>query len=353
MSGDLRGRIRGSLLAGALGDALGAPLEFVADLDEIRRLFGPEGLREPAFAHGRVGAVTDDTQLTLFTAEGLVLAAAGGRLAERSAVVRSVHRAYLRWLRIQGGHSRHPTFERTSEGWLAGVPALRSRRAPGATCLRGLGSDRMGRPEHPLNTSKGCGAVMRVAPVGLALAADDPFVLGCEVAALTHGHPTGYLAAGFFARVIREVVTGASVEAACDEGCEELRRRPQHQECTRALDRARSLARRGSPSPEAVAALGRGWVAEEAVAIALYGALAAPDLESALRLAVNHGGDSDSTGALAGNLLGAALGEDSIPARWLRVLELREEIERIAEELYATLAAPDSRPPRGASTGRG
>ncbi len=333
----LRGRIRGCLLAGAVGDALGAPVEFDASLDEIRRRFGPEGLREPAPAYGRVGAITDDSQLTLFTAEGLVLAAVGGALPERSSVVRNVHRAYLRWLRTQGEYSRHPTFERTSEGWLLAVPALHARRAPGATCLSALASDRMGRVEHPLNTSKGCGGLMRVAPVGLALAADDPFGLGCDIAALTHGHPSGYLAAGFFAHVIRELVTGASLEAACQEAGEELRRRPHHEECTSAVERALALAKRGSRDPEAVASLGQGWIAEEALAIALYCALGAPDFESALRLAVNHGGDSDSTGSLTGNLLGAALSEGVIPARWLGVLELREEIERMADELCAAV----------------
>jgi ADP-ribosylglycohydrolase len=76
-------------------------------------------------------------------------------------------------------------------------------------------------------------------------------------------------------------------------------------------------------------------VAEEALAISLYCAIAAPDLESALLLAVNHGGDSDSTGAITGNLLGAIHGERAIPRRWLDALELREEIERMAEELHA------------------
>ena len=69
-----RDRIRGSLLGGAVGDTLGAPIEFES-LREIRARFGPEGLRKPAPAFGRVGAITDDTQMTLFTAEGLILAA--------------------------------------------------------------------------------------------------------------------------------------------------------------------------------------------------------------------------------------------------------------------------------------
>jgi ADP-ribosylglycohydrolase len=176
---------------------------------------------------------------------------------------------------------------------------------------------------------------MRIAPVGLARTVDDPFAVGCEIAAITHGHPTGFLSAGFLALAIRETAAGTPLPAACEEASEELRRHPGHEECAAAVERAISLAadKRGAPSAEDVASLGEGWMAEEALAIALFCALAAPDFESALRLAVNHGGDSDSTGAIAGNLLGASAGEAAIPARWLAPLELREEILRLAAEL--------------------
>jgi ADP-ribosylglycohydrolase len=329
-----RDRIRGSLLGGAVGDALGAPIEFES-LREIRARFGPEGLLEPAPAFGRLGAITDDTQMTLFTAEGLILAARDPALSGRSGMVRSVHRAYLRWLRTQGERSAHPTFERTAEGWLLGVEALRSRRGPGGTCLSALRASRMGSTAQPLNNSKGCGGVMRIAPVGLASAIGDPFAVGCEIAAITHGHPSGFLAAGFQALAIREAAAGTPLRTACQEALEELRRHPSHQECATAVEHAISLsaARRGGATPEDVESLGEGWVAEEALAIGIFCALAAPDLESALRLAVNHGGDSESTGAIAGNLLGASLGEGAIPPRWIAVLELREEILRLAEEL--------------------
>ena len=317
-----------------MGDALGAPIEF-ASLPEIRARFGANGLQEFAPAFGRLGAITDDTQITLFTAEGLILAARDPAFAGRSGMVRSVHRAYLRWLRTQGERSEHPTFERSDEGWLLGVETLHSRRDPGNTCLSALRGSRMGSAEQPLNRSKGCGGLMRIAPVGLTGAVDDPFAVGSAIAAITHGHPTGYLAAGFQALAIREAAAGTPTRVACQEALEELRRHPGHEECAAAVERALSLSakKRGQASPEDVASLGEGWVADEALAIALFCALAATDFESVLRLAVNHGGDSDSTGAIAGNLLGAALGETTIPERWLAPLELREEIERVAEEL--------------------
>ncbi len=330
----LADRTRGSLLAGAVGDALGAPVEFLS-LDEIRSRFGPEGLRELARAYGRTGAITDDTQLTLFTAEGLVLAARAGALGRADEAARIVHRAYLRWLRTQGRTSAHPTFERADEGWLLDVADLHSVRAPGATCLAALGSASLGRVEQPPNSSKGCGAVMRMAPVGLAPAVGDPFHTGCTLAALTHGHPSGWLAAGFLAAVVHELVAGASLADAARETLSELHRWPGSEECAAAVGRALALARAGPATPEAVESLGEGWVAEEALAISLYCAIAAPDLESGLHLAVNHGGDSDSTGAITGNLLGALYGEHAIPRRWLDVLELREEIEHMASELYA------------------
>ena len=243
-----RDRIRGSLLGGAVGDALGAPIEFDS-LREIRARFGAEGLLEPAPAYGRLGAITDDTQMTLFTAEGLILAARDPAFSGRSGMVRSVHRAYLRWLRTQGERSAHPTFERTDEGWLLGVEALHSRRGPGSTCLSALRAPRMGSAAQPLNSSKGCGGVMRIAPVGLAGAIGDPFAAGCEIAAITHGHPSGFLAAGFQALAIREAAAGTPLRTACQEALEELRRHPSHEECAAAVERAISLsaaeARRG------------------------------------------------------------------------------------------------------------
>ena len=336
---ELRDRFRGCLLGGALGDALGASVEFLS-LTEIRNRYGPGGLRELAPAYGRVGALTDDTQMTLFTAEGLIRA--WDRGSERGIwdPATMVHEAYLRWLKTQGERSAHPLFDPAASTGLAGVPELNSRRAPGGTCLGALHSPVAGTRQEPLNDSKGCGGIMRVAPVGLAFA--DAFALGCDTAALTHGHPSGYLAAGHFAQVIADVTRGATLRDAVAHATELLRAEPDHGETLRAVERAVALTEFGAPTAEKLETLGEGWVAEEALAIALYCALTAEDFRAALVLAVNHSGDSDSTGSLVGNLLGALWGEAALPADWLAQLELREVIAELAGQLHARFAQEET-----------
>jgi ADP-ribosylglycohydrolase len=284
-------RIRGCLLGGAVGDALGA------------------------------GAITADTQMTLFTVEGLIRAQVRGANKGICHPPSVVDHAYARWLATQG--ERSPRWRDAPDGWLIGVRALHDRRAPGATCLAALRAPRMGTVEAPLNDSKGRGAVMRIAPVGLL--GGDRFDLACDVAALTHGHPTGYLAAGAFAEILARVVDGASLPAALDAAERRLRERPGHEETLAALRAARTRAPGG------------GRVAEEALAIAVRCALAAESFEHGVRLAVDHG-----TGALAGNLLGALHGAGAIPAHRLAQLELRAEIEALSADLLACFGAEPS-----------
>ena len=331
-----RDHLRGCLLGGAVGDALGAPVEFLS-LARIRSRFGATGIRDLAAAFGRVGAITDDTQMTLFTAEGLLRAAVRGYEKGICHPPSVIHHAYLRWLWTQGEPTRaalpamwsggHP------DGWLAGLPSLRSRRAPGTTCLSALHAEEPGTPERPINDSKGCGGVMRVAPVGLTTEG-DAFRLGCESAAITHGHPSGFLSAGFLAAMLRGVIDGAGLPESIARALRLLEKQPRHEETSRAVRRALEAVQSRPATAETVESLGGGWVAEEALAISLFCALASPgDFEAGVTLAVNHGGDSDSTGAITGNVLGALLGEDAIPRRWLEELELREEIGSLADDL--------------------
>jgi ADP-ribosylglycohydrolase len=122
---------------------------------------------------------------------------------------------------------------------------------------------------------------------------------------------------------------------ALDAAAGELRKHDRHAEVLDAVAAARALAARGVPAPADLETLGGGCVGEEALAIAVCCALAAKDFRHGVPLAVNHSGDSDSTGAIAGNLLGALLGEEAIPAAWLAELELRAEIGRLADDLHA------------------
>ena len=338
-------RITGCLLGGAVGDALGAAVEFNS-LTAIREVFGPNGITDMAHAHGVLGAITDDTQMTLFTAEGAIRGRYsqidGGRF-DRTEIM---HRAYLRWLETQDGFSTHTAFGAPLDpGWLSDQKQLHSRRAPGATCLRAL-ADASGRGVgKPVNNSKGCGGVMRVAPLGLvAQDPQDAFRYGCEAAAVTHGHPTGYLASGFLASVICRIMGGVALSSAIEATLPVLREWKNHEETVAAVLDATRLAEQGKVEPELVETLGGGWIAEEALAIGLYCALATASLEDAVILAVNHSGDSDSTGSIAGSVAGTVSGPAAIPGRWLELLELREAIEAIAADLHRCFHDTDFKP---------
>ena len=329
----MRGRFRGCLLAGAVGDALGNEIEFWS-LAEIRRRLGPDG------ATGYVGGralITDDTQMTLFTAEGMIRALV--RLGEKGITdFRTVvHHAYLRWLHTQGRDwASIPAAPGSApDGWLVGETGLHHRRAPGNTCLSALGSGVAGTTTEPINNSKGCGGVMRAAPIGLLAAnVEGAFTMGCQSAAITHGHPSGWLSAGVLAGAVTAILGGAEVREAVEATRPSLESQPGHEETSAALDAAIALADRGMPSPEDLESLGGGWVGEEALAIAVCCAIAAPDLRTALLASVNHSGDSDSTGSICGNLLGARFGESAIPAEWLAPLDLADVIGRVADDLW-------------------
>jgi ADP-ribosylglycohydrolase len=332
---DLRARIRGCLLGGAAGDALGAPVEFLR-LAEIRARFGADGIRDFAPAYGRVGAITDDTQMTLFTAEGLFLAWRRSWTYGIAHAPSMIDDAYRRWYATQGGQA--PRLSGPGAEGLVALPEIHSRRAPGNTCLSALGtSRRLGAPAA--NDSKGCGGVMRVAPCGLfppfAPTPEAAFRLGCDAAALTHGHVSGILPAGHFAATIALLREGVPLAAALDGADALLAGAEGRAETVAAIAAARALAARGRPTPEALETLGGGWVAEEALAIAIACALTAEDFADGVRRAANHSGDADSTAAMTGNLLGALWGEAAIPPGWLDALELRAEIALLADRLAA------------------
>ncbi|MCF7994982.1 MAG: ADP-ribosylglycohydrolase family protein [Chromatiaceae bacterium] len=330
-------RALGCLLGGAIGDGFGYAVEFDS-LGRIEQRFGAAGLRQPVLTKGQL-RVSDDTQMTLFTLEGLTRGLAEARDAtESDRLVEHIGKAYADWLQTQLG----PVGDERLHGTLATRSALRHQRAPGNTCVSGLSAATQGTPQRPINDSKGCGGVMRVAPLGW-LSDREPaacFDLAAQAAALTHGHPDGWLSAGMLAALIHALFAGRGFRRALDEAKTlteaRIRQHGVRADLLAVVARAETQASRLRDEPvRAIEALGGGWVGEEALAIALYAVLSADSFEEAVRRAANHSGDSDSTAAIAGQLWGAWKGIDSLPMAWIRRLDVLPECLHGVAELAA------------------
>ncbi len=315
----LLSRRRGCLLGGALGDMIGAPVEFL-NREQIDDVWS-EGVR-PLPAYGKLGAITDDTQMTLFAAEGLIRGKLEGGGRQPSVF------AFGRWLTTQGEDAPSlPESER--ESGLLECRELYAQRAPGNTCLTALRALKPGEVQA-VNDSKGCGAVMRSAPYGVF----RYWELAGIGAQVTHGNPVSTYASMAFAKMIGELVCQAPLNrvwpwfnASSYLGKSGLVVDPL-------LSRAFALAEFDAEPEEAYAALGEGWVAEECLALGLWAALAAKgDFKRGIELAARHSGDSDSVAAVCGSILGAHLGEEALPADWLEILELRGLIGAVAVDL--------------------
>jgi ADP-ribosylglycohydrolase len=319
----------GCLFGLAYGDALGKPTEFLT-VAEIRDRYGPGGPRELT---GDPALVTDDTQMTLAVAEAL----ASTPELSPAALEPLLRRYFLEW---------------------AASPD--NNRAPGMTCLRACGELASGVPwiEATVAGSKGCGANMRVAPVGLVPGYDLDVLAGVAQlqAAMTHGHPTALAASELTAYAVRVLRDGAEPPAL--PGLLRARAEEQHSvyreawlgllwqqpgvetqagfigrgwdECLHALDRldlALSLADDGG---DACRVTGEGWVAEEALATALLCAIRhAADPVTALARAAATSGDSDSLACLTGAFLGARLGLAAWPVQWLDRIEYADRLARL------------------------
>lgn len=333
---------RGCLIGGAAGDALGYEVEFLKE-GQIFSRFGEHGITEYALHDGKA-LISDDTQMTLFTATGILQGVTRDRMrGGTGSCISSIHHAYTDWLRTQ--YEKYPLPEGDRCSWLVNVPELFSCRAPGNTCTAALRMKEYGTLEKPINQSKGCGGVMRVAPVGLYfndkhLDVREIARTGAEAAAITHGGILGWMPAAALAQIIHEISQdGAEVPDAVlhtlntvEEMWPETKER---QYFTGLIRKAIDLAAEDLKDLDAIHQLGEGWTAEETLAIAVYCAIKYEhDFDRALIAAVNHKGDSDSTGAVAGNILGAKIGFEAIPDKYKEHLELKDVILEIADDLW-------------------
>ncbi|MEW2526130.1 ADP-ribosylglycohydrolase family protein [Streptomyces sp. NPDC047071] len=348
---DFRSRVRGTLLAAAVGDALGAPVDG-ADLAEIRAAHGAEGLTELAPAHGRRGAVTAATQQSLFTVDGLIRAQVRRDTGAWHPPT-DLHRAYRRWAVTQRDWG--PDERRKEDGWLAREEWLYSRRGPARACLTGLADERMGTLDVPKNPGeRGPEAAARSAPFGLLVGWEPQLVfqLAVECAVQTHGHPHAYLAAGAHAVLVHGLARGESLDGAVQRALSLLAARPGHQAVTDGLRHALGAVRQGMPNAARVEELLGEGEAEGVLAAAVYCALVGEDVRHGLRLAVNHGASSTAAGALCGALLGALHGETALPPAWLTELEGRATVLELADDFAMEMTqGPALHSPAGAAPG--
>lgn len=358
MLNEIKDRYRGCIIAGAVGDALGYPVEF-SSLSDIKKYYGEHGITKYKYFDGFDKAIiTDDTQMTLFTANGLLCCAAKLQTGEYVNEQSYIYQAYLDWLYTQNNPvAMHPFIrnqtvnempENTSsfQSWLMSVEWLYGRRAPGNTCISALQSKKTGNISNPINNSKGCGGVMRTAPAGLyAKTPEEALKIGAEAAAITHGHPLGYIPAGVLGYIVYCAVhTNDSLERiilnSIDSAKNFFSQFSDAKSYIAAFENIMMKAILYASSDaisdsEAISEIGEGWVGEEALAIAVYCALRYPDnFEKSIILSVNHDGDSDSTGAITGNIIGSRLGLKKIPEKFTDTLEGMAELIIIADDMY-------------------
>lgn len=361
----IKDSIRGCLMAGAAGDALGYTVEFWSK-QQIHSHYGEQGITQFELASNGKALISDDTQMTLFTANALLMGITRWAMRGVGADLGTyTDGAYLDWYYTQTGKKKD--FGLTEDfhyTWLRDLPELAHRRAPGTTCMNACES--MLNHEKPNNNSKGCGGIMRVAPMGLVEAAFEEMAghqlyqdvalakQGAVIAKMTHLHPLGYYPAALLTLLIAKLVPLTPVEAKrdikniikhsldvlmqLDEG--------EHEDAKKLLtdltQRAITMAHNSNISDaDAIFALGEGWVAEEAWAVSVFCVLRHIDsMHDAIIAAVNHNGDSDSTGSITGNIMGAIYGYEAIKNERL-FCPKGKEFEQTIELSHIILALAD------------
>ena len=336
-------KVRGALIGGAIGDALGYQIEFET----------VKGPRQITKFKDNKGIISDDTQMTLFTANALLWRET--RLSVRGIAMlpsEAVYLAYLDWLgtqqRLDDGHQ--------VISWIKDTPELNIMREPGMTCIEALSSGTAGTLNEPINDSKGCGGIMRIAPLGLFLNESVAGEFSAMTCALTHGNPTAIISAYILGQMIFYLVSGnVKIETALKYATDSMEKwieggvvykelenakflnaiyKSNKDIVKNAINRALEFTKNNVDDDINISRLGSGFIAEEALSIAIYSAVKYQDsFEGAVICAVNHNGDSDSTGAITGNIVGAKLGYQKIPKYYKENVELKDLILELADDM--------------------
>ncbi|MDR0222205.1 MAG: ADP-ribosylglycohydrolase family protein [Oscillospiraceae bacterium] len=346
-------RFIGAFTGFGVGDAFGYPCRNLT-FEEICRRFEKKGcLRLAVNSKTDTALFTDATQMTLFTADGIIWASSaqslGGGGVDYTA---HVFYAYQYWLYTQtktvAGSEYSWLFDKRANPYRSGLiktKGLYKKRFSSSVNIdalleaKNLGYGKIGGAK---NNNGDNGAVKRVMPAGLFFNYDAvlAFRAGADFAAVTHGNPTGYLAAGCYSAIIAELVNGARIDDAVEKAMIILQSYDGCDECYKTLELTRELlADADVPPLDAVRRIGGGLRADEALGIAVFSAaLHEDDYKNAVRLAVNHDGESDVCGAMCGGLLGAYHGAGFIPKNWVKKLSYLRLVEdtaiRLLEQSY-------------------
>lgn len=335
---DKRDRIRGAMIGCAAGDALGYPVEALSEAAIVER-YGLRGITDYDLDENGTARITADTQLMLLSANGILFAHTRGALRGIMAPVYQYFDAfYMDWYRLQT--EKQP--QRARCGWINAYPALSAKRALSPTVAKVAASKKFGSMDEPVNDSKGSGCLLRAVPIGLSYFRDPAHVLdlAANTAALTHGNEVAWMASGALALIISLIIhQELSITEAVNKTLKALDKsfpdsRKAVNELSRTIRSAVSLASSASSDLDAIHALGKGWVADEALAIGLLCALRHEnDIAGAMTFAANHGGDSNNTAAIAGTLVGARIGFNAIPDRFVDRIELVDVILELADDV--------------------
>ncbi|MDR3364575.1 MAG: ADP-ribosylglycohydrolase family protein [Clostridiales Family XIII bacterium] len=298
---------RGCLLGGATGDAKGYDAR--------------EGGRD---------LISDNTQLSIFTVDGIVWADERAKRKGVYAYVPGLFYSYQKWYYTQtGGLADKDYGFILNGGEVLRHDELFARRGEGVTSLNALASsikNSYGTIESRINNLNGPGCVCRAAPIGLYFANDPDmaFRVGCESAALTHGHTEAIMSAGYMAVLIAHLAQGKALAEAAAAALKKLGESafsdPLPGELIR---RAIGLSETEKSPRKAIEAIGEGWIAPEAAAIATYLAFRfGNDFEGAIDAATDFNGNTDSIAPACGNIIGCIVGSLEIPIEWILDLEL-------------------------------
>lgn len=337
-------------MGGAVGDALGYEVEFMS-LSSIRKRFGEKGITRYVL-HNGVSEFSDDTQMTLFTLEGLMNGIIDTKAGKPEDILPYIKNAYLNWYKTQ---TEHPKSQ--PDSWMSNLQTLWSRRAPGNTCMGALENIANGFDVD--NNSKGCGGVMRVAPIGIFNAVhsniyryEDTAHLAGWAADLTHKHIASTFASATLAMIVENCIHDEKIDRVVfswivDGSVTILREYISGDDeewlgFRNLIHKAMELGKSDIPETEAILQLGEGWVGDEALAIAVFSVMRHIDsVEDCIVCTVNHDGDSDSTGAIAGNIIGAIHGYSAIPDYYLKDLEIEPILVSAADDLCADVKLPE------------